>query len=448
MDLERELADCRYYAVFKNGVGDVDRAAMLVRRPAGFREEQYVGHNTWTYTDKLYRLDSGRDWTDDHREISEAEVARLRHRIDANLAAQWRHHVISADGTPFAVVLTAKNGQVRPRQVSSHSGLEETDLLDRLPNEPTWRAEEAEPAAATEIMARIELRRRDEAGLDGGYAVFRELTDVLDLDSACAVVPEPAPEHEFALRLHSHEAERLTALIRLKTAKRRAEPVGGHQHFAVFTNTEAAADLRNARSVIRSTVDSWPQRWETFLRPGEWLPAARPSAEQTLLPLGETDLAAVTARLAAGEHRYLQVRCRGRGPVALLRLTGGTEESARDLGWEPSDVLTRLPGEQSWFVAELDEETMTGHRFWSAHLGRSGRFTGDEYEYFAVFPGQGAAFDLSRAQLVIRRKNDVEEKYSGPVHGWVRTSPDKQLNKAFLSRYLPISRQEMEQLIS
>ncbi|GAA3648501.1 hypothetical protein GCM10022267_38760 [Lentzea roselyniae] len=366
MDFERELADHRYYAVFKGDSKALGQAAMLVRRPAGHREEEYVGHNTWVHTDKLYRLKSGRDWTDDHLEISEAEAVRLKHSIDASVAARWRHHVISADGTPFAVVLTAKNpeSRARPQQISRYAyrGLEETDLLDRLPGEPTWRAEDTEPVVATEIMARIEQRWRDEAGLTGGYAVFREQTDVLDLDSACAVVPEPASDHEFAVRLHDHEAAQLTALIHLRNAKRRAEPVGDHLYFALFHNVEDAVDVRNAYSVIRSTVRSWPQKWETFLRPGEWLPTARPASERTLLPLGEADLTVVTDRLAAGHHRYLEVRCRGRGPVALLRLTGTTEESASDQGWEPSDVLTRLPGEQSWFVSELDEKTAR-HRF-------------------------------------------------------------------------------------
>lgn len=452
MDFDRELADCRYYAVFKTAVTHVDAAAMLVRRPAGFDEEEYVGHNTWVHTDKLYRLDSGRDWTDDYREITEAEMVRLKDRLDAEVAARWRHHVLSADGTPFAVVLTVKNpeAQARPQQVSrsGYRGREATDLLDRLPDEPSWSAQEVEAAVATEVMARLELRWREKAGLAGGYAVFHGLTDVLDLDSAWTIVPKPAPEHEFALRLHEHEARRLSSLIRLRTAKRRAEQVGDHQYFAVFTTAEASADLGNARSVVRSTVDSWPRRWETFLRPGEWLPAARPSAEQTLLPLGEADLAAVTGRLAAGEHRYLQVRCRERGPVALLRLAGTTEVSARDLAWEPSDVLTRLPGEPSWFVAELDEESMTGYRFWSAHLDRAVGFRNDEHQYFAVFPVQRLAFELSRAQLVIRRSGDVEEKYAGPAHGWVRTDPDKQLDRAFRGRYLPISRAEMEQLLS
>ncbi|MGW6928715.1 hypothetical protein ACWGE0_01545 [Lentzea sp. NPDC054927] len=451
MNLERELADFRYYAVFKNGVGSVDRASMLVRRPEGYREEEYVGHGVWADTDKLYRLDSGRDWTDDYSAITEAEALQLRAQIDASWATRWHHHVISADGTPFAVVLTPKNPDWgrRQQQISRHGyrGRSETDLLDRVPAEPTWSVDVVEPAAVAGIMARIEVRRRDKIRLSGGYAVFHSLTDVLDVDSAHAVVPVPGEGHEFTVRLDTMEAERLTALLRLRNAKRQAAAVGAHQYFGLFNNVGEAADIRNAYSVIRSTVDASPQQWEVFLLPGRWLPAVRPSSQQTLLPLGDTDLAAVTARLTAGESRYLTVRCRDRGPVALLRLTGTTEESARDLGWEPSDVLTRLPGEQSWFVAEVDEDSMLGHRFWSAHLGRSVKFRDQEYEYFAIFPVRAAAFDLSRARLVIRRKDGVEEKFAGP-DGWVPTGPEQQINKAYYSRYLPISHEEMERLIS
>ncbi|MDX8030528.1 hypothetical protein SK803_09915 [Lentzea sp. BCCO 10_0856] len=451
MNVERELADFRYYAVFKNGVGGMDRASMLVRRPEGYREESYVGYGLWVHTDKLYRLDSGRDWTDDYSAITEAEALELRSLIDESCATHWHHHVISADGTPFAVVLTAKNRDWgrRPQEISRYGyhGRSETDLLDRVSAEPTWSVEVVEPAAAGEVLARIEQRRRDRSGLTGGYAVFRTLIDVLDLDSACAVVPEPGEQHEFTVRLDTSEAERLTDLLRLRNAKRQAAAVGAHQYFGLFNNVGEAGDTRNAYSVIRSTVDASPQRWEVFVRPGQWLPAVRPSSQQTLLPLGDADLAAVTARLAAGESRYLAVRCRDRGPVALLRLTGTTEESARDLGWEPSDVLTRLPGEQSWFVGEVDEESMAGHRFWSAHLSRAVKFRGQEYEYFAIFPTREAAFDLSRARLVIRRRAEIEEKFSGPA-GWVPTGPQEQINKAYYSRYLPISHDEVERLIS
>lgn len=451
MDLERELADIRYYAVFKNGVGGMDRASMLVRRPEGHREDEYVGHGLWVDTDKLYRLDSGRDWTDDYIAITEAQALELRSLIDESVATQWHHHVISADGTPFAVVLTVRNPEssVRPRKISRYGyrGREETDLLDRVADEPTWSVEEVEPAAAGEALARIEQRRRDTPEWTGGHAVFRTLIDVLDLDSACAVVPEPGEEHEFTVRLDRWEAERLTPLLRIRNAKRRASPVGDHQYFAFFNNVHESTDLRNAYSVIRSTVDAWPQRWEMFLRPGEWLPGVPPSSTDTVLPLGEADLATVTARLAAGESRYLRVRCRSGGPVALLRLTGTTEESARDLGWEPSDVLTRLPAEQSWFVLEVDEQGMEGYRFWSAHLKRAVEFRGQDCEYFAVFPTQDVAFDLSRAQQVIRRKDGVEEKFTGPG-GWLPTGPKQQIDKAYYNRYLPISREEMEQLIS
>lgn len=347
--------------------------------------------------------------------------------------------------------LTVKNpaSPVRPRKISRYGyrGREDTDLLDRVADEPAWSVEEVEPAAAGEVLARIEQRRRDTPEWTGGYAVFGTLIDVLDLDSALAVVPQTGEEHEFTVRLATWEADRLAPLLRLRKAKRKASPVGDHQYFAFFHNVRESTDLRNAHSVIRSTVDAWPRRWEMFLRPGEWLPGARPSNTDTVLPLGDADLATVTARLAAGESRYLRVRCRSVGPGALLRLTGTTEQSARDLGWEPSDVLSRLPGEQSWFVIEENEQSMEGYRFWSAHLKRAVEFRGQDCEYFAVFATQEAAFDLSRAQLVIRREDGAEETFTGPG-GWVPTGPDEQIDKAYHNRYLPISREEMERLIS
>jgi hypothetical protein len=181
-----------------------------------------------------------------------------------------------------------------------------------------------------------------------------------------------------------------------------------------------------------------------FLKPGQWLPALRPPEHRTLLPLGPDDLETVLDRLGVTEPRYLEVYSRGRGRVALLRLTGTAEESALDLGWEPSEILTRLPDEDSWFVSEMDERAMTSDRFAAAHRGRSEKFRDDDYEYFAVFPDRLVDLDLSHAQLVIRRRDEVEEKHTGS--GWVRT--DEQVAVAHHGSYLPISRAEMERLIS
>ncbi|MET9630257.1 hypothetical protein ABZX92_22585 [Lentzea sp. NPDC006480] len=448
MDFERELAESHHYAVFKNGVGGVDRASMLVRRPERHREEEYAGHGLWVDTDKLYRLDSGRDWNDDYRALTEAEARELRQQIDTGWATAWNHHVISADGTPFAVVVSAKDPKwgAGPYRIGRHEhrGHGRTDLLDRVPDEPTWSVEDVQPAAAIEALVRMEERKREDPWYSGGYAVFDTLIDVLDLDSAYAVVPRPGPEHEFTARLSEQEARRLTALIGLRRAKQQAGPVAGHQYFALFIRTEDAVDPRNAHSVIRSTVDSWPQKWEVFLRQGEWLPAVRPS-DRTLLPLAAADLDAVTAALMSREHRYLKVRSRETGPVALLRLTGTTEESAVDLGWEPSDVLTRLPGERSWFVGEVDEQGVERLRYTSALQGRSVRFAKDEYRYFAVFPSH--ALDLSQAVLVIRRRDEAEEKFAGPA-GWVPVGPGEEVGRAYPGRFLPISHAEMERLIS
>ncbi|HEX8869356.1 MAG TPA: hypothetical protein VF821_27085 [Lentzea sp.] len=366
MDFERELADFRYYAIFKDGVGSVDQAYMLVREPEANREQEYLGVGVWVPTDKLHRLAIGKDWTEDEAEITEAEALELRQLLDKRWTARWRHHVISADGTPFAVVVSPKNPDwhVSPHQIDRRlrGGLTATNLLHRVAEEPAWSVEDVEPATATETLARMEQRRRGKAGLLDRYAVFQTLTDVLDLYSATEVVRWPSRGHEFTLRLDRHEADHLTALLDARKVRRQAGTVGGHQHFGLFHRTEDAKDPRNAYSVIRSTVDSGPRHWEVFLRPGQWLPASEPSDRTTSLPLGPADLAAATTRLAAGERRYLRIRSWDRGPVAHLRLTGTTEEAANDLGWEPSDFLTRLPDEESWFVFEEDEKTMDAYR--------------------------------------------------------------------------------------
>jgi hypothetical protein len=289
MDLERELADCRYYAVFDRAVDveRLERATVLVRQPEDGREEIYAGHNMWRDTGRFDQIrGAGRDWTDDYRPLNEAEALQVRQRLDAESAARYRHHVVSADGGPFAVVLTTDEPNRWPQQLLGRERAR-TDLLDRVPDEPTWTVEEVTAHAATEVLAHLEVRRREEAGLTGGRAVFHRLADVLDLDSAHAVVREPG--HEFSVRLTESEAELLTALLHIRNAKRQAAPIGEHQYFALFEGFWRSADLRNAWLVVRSTTTTWPQRWEKFQRPGGWLPASRPG-RHTLLPLGKADL--------------------------------------------------------------------------------------------------------------------------------------------------------------
>ncbi|MEU3622224.1 hypothetical protein BS329_33355 [Amycolatopsis coloradensis] len=440
---ESELSVYKYYAVFKNAadVVDLDKAYMLVRRPEAHREEAYAGHNLWEYTDKLYRLDSGRDWTEEYIAISEAGTRLLRRKIDAGWANLWRHHVVSfADGTPYAVVVVAKNPESRaqPREFTGEGLFRQTELLGKL---SASSFQETDFGTALRIMAELVRRRRVDREAPGGYAVFHHPTDVLDPDSAYAIVREPGPEHEVVLPLSSMESARLASRLHVRDAKRHAAAVGEHHYFAVFENIGATTDVNNAYMVIRRTADE-PERWEMFLRSGEWLPSGGPRDKHTLA-IGEADLDRITGRLAAVEPRYLEFRCRERGPVALVRLTATTEESARDLGWEPSDQLARLPNELTWYVGEVDEIGMVARRFWSARLTRGVAHRNDEIQYFAIFPTQSAAFDLAKAQLVLRRRGDVEEKFVRSV-GWIPA--ERTLTGFDNSRYLAISHEEMERL--
>ncbi|MEV6906579.1 hypothetical protein [Amycolatopsis sp. NPDC051071] len=439
---ESELADYRYYAVFKNSedVVDLSKAYLLIRRPQPNREEKYAGHNLWEYTDKLYRLGSGRDWTEEYIAISEAGAQFLKQQVDANWAALWRHHVVFfADGTPYAVVVTAKDPQSRtqPREFIGDGQFRPTEVLDKV---SASSVQETDFDSAVRIMAELVRGRNAGRKAPDGYAVFHHPADVLDPDSAYAIVQEPGPEHEVVLPLSSMESERLAARLHVRDAKRRAAPVGGHQYFAVFQSTMATTDVNNAYSVVRRTTDV-PGRQEMFLRPGEWLPAASPRDEHTLA-ISQADLGRVTGRLDAAEPRYFEFRCRERGPVALVRLTATAEESARDLGWEPSDFFTRLHKEPTWYVAEVDEHGMVGRRFWSAHLKRGVAYRKDEIQYAAIFPAQSAAFDLANAELVMRTRDAVEEKFVRPG-GWV---PSDQTLVSYLGRHLSISHAEAERL--
>ncbi|EME52058.1 hypothetical protein [Amycolatopsis decaplanina] len=439
---ESELSDHKYYAVFKHteDVVDLSKAYLLIRRPQPYREEKYAGHNRWEETDKLYRLDSGRDWTEEYIAISEAGAQFLRQRIDANWAALWRHHVVFfADGTPYSVVVAAKDPQRQTgtQEFTGDGKFRPTEVLDKV---SASSIQEIDFDSAVRIMADLVRQRSAEREAPGAYAVFHHPTDVLDPESAYAIVREPGPEHEIVLPLSSMESERLAARLHVRNAKRRAAAVGGHQHFAVFESARATTDVNNAYSAIRRTTDE-PGRWEMFLRPGEWLPTASPQNEHTLA-ISQADLDRITGRLATAEPRYFELRCRERGPVALVRLTATAEESALDLGWEPSDVFARLPREPTWYVTEVDERGMVGRRFWSATLRRGVAHRNDEIQYFAIFPTQSAAFDLAEAQLVMRQRGAVEEMFVRP-DGWV--TADRPLTE-FTVRHLPISPDEAERL--
>lgn len=223
---ESVLGEYRYHAVFNNTVGvlDLDSAYMLIRVSGQPGEEKYLGHRRWGPTDKLYRLSSGRDWTEESVAVSEVEAERLQQRFDEQQAAWYRFRFVSAGGRAVAVVRSRTDDEQSEMAFVGRDRWMPSELLSGVPSDSTWRVEEVDHERATEHMAALVRQGRDDQSTEyaAGYAVFRRPTDVLDLDSAREVVAEPAPGHDVAVRITVAEKERLVRRIRSREAWRRA----------------------------------------------------------------------------------------------------------------------------------------------------------------------------------------------------------------------------------
>ncbi|MFJ5986667.1 hypothetical protein [Lentzea sp. NPDC092896] len=297
-DHESELADYKYYASFKDALGvlDLADADRLIRRPEGAVEEEYAGHQAWEPSEKLHRIDSGLDKQEEYVALSLVEAAHVKKLIDAQWDRGCTHHVVLVDKRPVAVVTQVVKDPASELAFTGDPEPQPSRLLAQATREPRMDAVRTSMATAVETMARLSLRWRAEAraGETAGYAVFHQLTDVLDLDSAYDVVPEP--QGQFAVPLNDAEKAGLTARLHLRDARREAQPIDGHFYFAVFELPHQVVDLDNAHSLLR--VDD-AQQWE-ILRDGQWQPADKPRKLHTL-PLTKPGLDRVTRR-AAGER--------------------------------------------------------------------------------------------------------------------------------------------------
>lgn len=364
------LAEYRYYALFDDGHGmsDVGNAKGLYRSLGARDEQKYEGHGVWTSSSGLSRAGE-RDSYDAYREVSTAELERLRQLAD-----------------------------------------------DRGP-------------------AREERREGFEGG---GFAVFRHEADMVDLRSAYAVVDEVLPEHRFAVPLLPSERDELAAIIVLLAARRRAEPVDGHHHFAKFDARNDFVELDRAHSLIRCPAEG-DGRWEVFLGDGEWVPGEEPWQEH-VLPVGREEVRHLARLRANAGTRYFEVQLGARNRRQVVRRTGTTDEAVDDLGWRPADVFERL--EPDWLVEELGERSFRTARYVRVLLERSDRFRGQAHSYQAVFGHRDDVYDLTEVRFLARRlSNPYELEYERfTPEGW------KYWSGSFDGETLPISEEEFHRL--
>ncbi|RDI17124.1 hypothetical protein [Lentzea flaviverrucosa] len=354
---ESELTDYRYYGSFKqtSDVLDLTTVDRLIRRPEGQVEEEYAGHETWEPSDKLHRIDSGLDVHEEYVALSLTEAAYVKRLVDAQWDRGCSHHVVLVDGLPVAAVTKVvddPDGEHGELAFTGEPEPQPSRLLAQATREPRMTAVRTSMASVVETMARLTIRRRTARVQEtAGYAVFHRLTDVLDLDSAYDVVPKLQRRHEFSLPLTGAERAALGARLRVRNARRAARPIDGHFHFAVFRRLHDVTNPDKAYSLLRVPADG-SEQWEMFLRDGQWLRTSKPRTLITL-PLTRSGLTRVTRRIASAEPRFVEIRAE-EGRVALLRLTGGVEETSQASGWVPSELLGRWQDEPGWVISEVD----------------------------------------------------------------------------------------------
>ncbi|GAA2822136.1 hypothetical protein [Crossiella cryophila] len=440
-----ELAEVTYYAVRHDKVREpgIDGAFALIRRTDRRSEEKYDGYHLWSWTDLIGQWNTDRVTDYSYFPVSPEEAERLRQRLDRETAENWRHHAVTEHGRLRAVVRVGV-GPDRQGWEMYFTGYEwwHTKAWGEAPD-PSRQTEEIDYQRAVELMP--ELVQRNRAELTGGYALFHQPSDVIDLENAYQVVQELRPEHRIFLPLEEREAKALAGQILVRNAKRQAAPVDGYHYFAYFALDADMHDLGKVMSVIRAPLAE-TRPYEVFLREGEWPPTRQRHWPHTL-PLDEEGIEQATRVIAAAKTRYFMVSLAGQEGTELVRLTGTTEETSHDLGWLPSNRIEHWRETPRLLVSEYDKGTLDLHRFYDAKFARAKALEGNEYEYLAFFEELAEAFDFGNAYLLVRRKDNVSEEFLRP-DGWTRTDRARQLDQRGSQPewQLPITEEEIRGL--
>lgn len=150
--------------------------------------------------------------------------------------------------------------------------------------------------------------------------------------------------------------------------------------------------------------------------------------------------------------RYVVVLVEGeRLPLAVVRVAGENEEAfTRDLVWEPSDLLSRGPGEETWQAREAEVGYANGFMVQMVREVRAAEHTSEtaEYGYFAIFNETVDVLDLDNAYLVVRSSPGTgEEAFTGNLL-WERTDKLHRLRcgRDWTEEYVAISPAEAEHL--
>ncbi|MFE9746720.1 hypothetical protein ACFYOT_17600 [Saccharothrix saharensis] len=342
--------------------------------------------------------------------------------------AEYHYYALFKDGYGMADI---RNGQGLYRSVTvhdeeryeghgrwTHSG----DLSRARERDSDDDYREVTPAEVEQLRRRIDAERpeeplpsssREERRDGGGFAVFRHPADVVDPRSAVAVVDELSPDHRYTVPLTRVQRERLAGTLALLAARRRAEPVDGHHHFAEFDSLDDVVDVDRAHALVRCPADG-QGNWELFLHDRTWVRGREPWRKH-VLPVGREDLERIRRGRETAEVRYFDVwqghsADGGHRLHDLVRRTGSTDEIVDDLGWQPTDLLRRL--EPDWWVRELGELGFRSSRYVAVMMGRSRRFGDRADDYQAVFRKGDDLHDLGDCLFLAKRSpNPYELEY-------------------------------------
>ncbi|MGW6449768.1 hypothetical protein [Lentzea sp. NPDC055074] len=363
--------------------------------------------------------------------------------------AEYRYYALFEDGHGMSDVGNAEGlyrslGARDEQKYEGHGVWASSDGLSRAGDRDSYDDYREVSAVELERLRRLAddrepLRETRREGFEGGgFAVFRDEADMVDLRSAYAVVDEVLPEHRFAVSLAPFERDRLAAIIVLLAARRRAEPVNEHHYFAKFDALNDFVELDRAHSLIRCPAEG-DGRWEVLLNEDEWVPGEEPWNEH-VLPVGREEAHHLARLRSNAGTRYFEVQLGDRTRRQVVRRTGTTDEAVDDLGWRPADVLGRL--EPDWLVEELGERGFRSVRYVRVLSARSDRFRGQAHSYQAVFRRREDVYDLTKVHFLARRlSNPYELEYERLTpEGW------KFWSGSFDGETLPISEEEFHRL--